>query len=47
MLATDGLVKFIGEQVRVTEAGRSFVRSLAAIFDFHMECDQGYYLRDV
>jgi oxygen-independent coproporphyrinogen-3 oxidase len=33
VLASDGLVEFIGDQVRIPEAMRPFVRRIAAVFD--------------
>jgi len=40
-LAADGLVTLDGDEVRVTEAGRPFVRAICAIFDQYMEAGPG------
>jgi oxygen-independent coproporphyrinogen-3 oxidase len=36
-MAADGLVEIAGWRVRITEAGRPFLRSVCAAFDAYLE----------
>ncbi len=46
-MARDGLVELVGARVRVTEAGRPFVRSVCALFDSYLATGQGRYSQAV
>jgi oxygen-independent coproporphyrinogen-3 oxidase len=47
-MATDGLVEFGPESLRVTEAGRYFLRNVAMAFDAATgTADEGRYSRTV
>lgn len=46
-MARDGLVELEGARVRVTEAGRPFLRSVCALFDRYLATGQGRHSRAV
>jgi oxygen-independent coproporphyrinogen-3 oxidase len=46
-MAEDGLVELDGTRIRVTEAGRPFVRVVAAAFDVYLRQDGQRHSRAV
>jgi oxygen-independent coproporphyrinogen-3 oxidase len=46
-LVDDGLIEVAGEQIRVTPAGRPFIRSIAARFDAYLQPDGSRHARAI
>jgi oxygen-independent coproporphyrinogen-3 oxidase len=46
-MAEDGLVEVAGSRVTVTERGRPFVRTVAAVFDRYLETGRARHSRAV
>ena len=46
-LAADGLVRVSGSRIAVTEAGRPFVRQVAAVFDRYLDRGEARHTRAV
>jgi oxygen-independent coproporphyrinogen-3 oxidase len=46
-MASDGLVEIAGRRVRITERGRPFMRTVAAVFDRYLESGKARHSRAV
>ena len=46
-MVTDGLVEIVGWRVRMTEAGRPFLRTACAVFDSYFEAATGRHAQAV